>query len=452
MNLEKLIIPMQVDAQQAEKGLSNMTKGLIGVGAAAAVAAAAVVGMAVGIAKGLESCVNAALDYGEAVDGISESTGMAGESASVLVLLAKKTGVSVEALNKSFMIFSKTIVDSNGKLGKAGLQLKKLGVQVFDANGNIRDLKKLWGEAADALNKMPDGPEKTLAIINLFGKGGMELFDMIANGGTDALKSIELLGASMGLLWSSEQVARMENFGFQMNELKLIWQGLGIMVGSEVVNVILPFVQEFVGWLNKPDAAGNTPLSIATDTLKSVLSGLSGQVGDGRWLTDFLASVSEYFSMPVGHGNMTQFALDMDKIATSIKTISDNIAAGKAAIDWFFNLKFPQWMIDWGNLERSGGGISSVATWITNLNQAFQDWMRGGYGGGGEGGGGGGVNFSPLKTNFDSQFVAPAKLSAQALATNMQTVLTNAINAVKPAFISVSIILELRDLPQVVHS
>ena len=73
-----------------------------------------------------------------------------------------------------------------GGLGKSGQALADLGIDYHDASGNIKSANVLFQEVSDKMGPMEDGLNKTQLMMDIFGKSGKEMGDLLgaaANGG-----------------------------------------------------------------------------------------------------------------------------------------------------------------------------------------------------------------------------------------------------------------------------
>lgn len=209
MNLETLVLPLQVSSSAFNSALKVATAGV-----AAAVAA-------MGLA------IKATFDWANDLDKLGDVMGGTNTELAALNFVARKSGVSVDALAKGTVILSKGLVDAKGKLDTTGKALKEWGVNVFDANGALKDQTTLMGDIATKYGEFSTQQEKVNFLTEVFGRSGAELVDffdtLAAEGGIDAVtKKVEALGLAI-------DPNRYEQFNRNLEEMKLI--GLGLAVG-----------------------------------------------------------------------------------------------------------------------------------------------------------------------------------------------------------------------------
>lgn len=230
--MDKETVKTSSKVSNAFKGMSNIIAG----------AGIAVSGFAA-------TAIKSAMDWGNAVDDLADKTGMAGEEASKLLYIAKSVGVGTEEANMMFARFSRTIYNSADAMAKASAAgqasddiLSKLGVSAVDlSTGAMRDTVDIFQDVKDKLNDMSDGWQKTAYEMELFGRSGTDMHDMLSMSRED-MEKVVTKAKAMGLIISSETAAAWEKFERQLNATKGTMTGIGITIGNEM----LPKLQEML--------------------------------------------------------------------------------------------------------------------------------------------------------------------------------------------------------------
>ena len=132
----------------------------------------------------------------------------------------------------------------SGALGKAGTVI----TSTLTEKGPLKSSIQLLKDVSDKLADMPDGLEKSELMMQLFGKSGKEMSDVInsiAKGGLDeAAKKAKLFGLAIGDDGVSAAVKAKNSFA----ELELMGQGLAVTLGTQLMPVIMPLIQQFLLW------------------------------------------------------------------------------------------------------------------------------------------------------------------------------------------------------------
>jgi len=196
-NLDALL-RIKTDVQGANQ-IVALNRGLQGVQQTAAGASVAMRGMAgssalltsslgallpLMSAAGLVGLVKGAIDAGDAMNDLSQRTGVSVEALSKFKKAAATSGTDIDNVAKSLGRLSKGMFEAatTGK-GKAADALNALGISAKDAAGNIKSADAVTIEIADRFKAMPDGVTKTALAMALFGKSGDDMIPMLNMGG-----------------------------------------------------------------------------------------------------------------------------------------------------------------------------------------------------------------------------------------------------------------------------
>jgi len=196
-NLDALL-RIKTDVQGANQ-IVALNRGLQGVQQTAAGASVAMRGMAgssalltsslgallpLMSAAGLVGLVKGAIDAGDAMNDLSQRTGVSVDALAKFKKAAATSGTDIDNVAKSLGRLSKGMFEAatTGK-GKAADALNALGISAKDAAGNIKSADAVTLEIADRFKAMPDGVTKTALAMALFGKSGAEMIPMLNMGG-----------------------------------------------------------------------------------------------------------------------------------------------------------------------------------------------------------------------------------------------------------------------------
>ena len=96
---------------------------------------------------------------------------------------AELVDTDVEAIAKSHVKLEKTMLTASKGTGASAEAFEKLGVQITDANGNLRDGDTVWQETIAALGEMENETERDALAMTLMGKSAANLNPLIEDGG-----------------------------------------------------------------------------------------------------------------------------------------------------------------------------------------------------------------------------------------------------------------------------
>jgi hypothetical protein len=184
------VTALQSKFKQVESAANSLTSriGPLG-GALGALAPVATVG-------GLAALVGKTIEAGDALNDMSQRTGVSVEALAKFKKAAATSGTDIDAVASSLVKLSKGLFNIGGKGDRVGPALERLGISAKDAAGNLKTADQITLEVANAFKAMPDGVEKTATALDLFGKAGANMIPMLNEGGTaiEAL-SVKMTGA-----------------------------------------------------------------------------------------------------------------------------------------------------------------------------------------------------------------------------------------------------------------
>lgn len=152
------------------------------VGATMATAFAAVTAAAVAAGKALVECTTNAAAYADDVLTTSTVTGIATDKLQGYMYAAELVDVATDTLTKSMakQIKSMKAVQDGTKLSVEAYE--KLGVEVMNADGTLRDSDEVYWEVIDALGKIDNETERDALAMQILGKSAQELNPLIEAG------------------------------------------------------------------------------------------------------------------------------------------------------------------------------------------------------------------------------------------------------------------------------
>jgi len=198
-------------------------------------------------AAGLVAYTKSIIDATDALDQMSERTGVSVEDLGRLQYAAKLSGVESEQLGKSLQALSGEIVAAAGGSETAIAKFKRLGVSVQDTTTKqIRPANDVLLDLADAFSNLPEGAERSARAAEIFGaKLGGVMVPFLAQGrtGIQALgDEIERLG---GLMTSGTAKAAAE-FNDNLDRLKTTSSAAGISIANALLPTLNKLTTEFL--------------------------------------------------------------------------------------------------------------------------------------------------------------------------------------------------------------
>ena len=192
--------------------------------------------------------VGAANDWAGKLDSLQDVLGTTADDSAALMVAIRGVGGDTDAITGQFAKLTTGIFDAKGGLSTSGVAMEKLGIAFRDSNGQLLPTTDLIKNIADRLALMPDGLEKTDAMMTLFGKSGKDMGDTmnaLANGGLEAAR---VKAQALGLTIGQDGVEKSLAMGRAMEDLQMVGQGLAVSLGSQLLPAIVPLIQKFAEW------------------------------------------------------------------------------------------------------------------------------------------------------------------------------------------------------------
>lgn len=333
------------------------------------------------VAQKTKAVSAAAAAFGAAMIGNAVS---AAKSSDELLTLSRNTGVSVEELQK--MEYASELVDVSldqmtGSLKKLVMKMSsgsdvfdKLGVSIYDANGEMRDVTDVWYDALRALSKVENETERDALAMEIFGKSAMDLSGIIDDGG-DALKKYGEEAEDAGLIMSKEAAEGAAELDDEIQKLKSTFKMSMTQMGASLAKQLLPALQKLADkvtkvlqWFSSLNGttqktilivaglvAAISPVAAIISKITSVVSGLSSAF---TFLTGPVGLVVAAIAAAIAIGvllykNWDTIKAKAQEIGTAIKNAWDNIKNKTSEV--------------WNNIR------SSVTSVVDNIRSSISD-------------------------------------------------------------------------------
>lgn len=282
-DLAKLVISLQADSARLQKDLDKAQSQINKFQAQAAasfrklVPTIDVYNVSKDLFKFLGSLTTGVIKVADEFSLLAQKTGISVEALSQLDFAAKQSGV--EDLATGLIKFNRSISEAAQGSRSQADAFKSLGINVKDANGNIKTSEALFLESAEALSKYRDGANKTAIVLDLFGKAGAELIPLL-NEGEEGIRKFREQADKLGLTLSTETAQAANDFNDALDTIKFSVAG----VGRQLVTDLAPKMREFADFISDPTTIASlskfgeaivTSLGAAVTTVAALTSGVT---------------------------------------------------------------------------------------------------------------------------------------------------------------------------------
>lgn len=220
---------------------------------------------------GFGAMIKGAIDSADAMRKMSQAAGLSVEQFSAFVHAGELSGVNTQELAQILGKLSKNMADTAANTGEAREAFKSLGINVKDANGNLKSSDALMLEIADKFAGMEDGAGKTALAMRLFGESGIKMIPML-NTGSNGIRQMADEARKLGLVISQETAAGAEAFNDNLTRMGAVSHG----IASNIAAQLLPTMTNLTDML--VEAAKDAELMdkaarVASTGLKLLVSG-----------------------------------------------------------------------------------------------------------------------------------------------------------------------------------
>lgn len=244
--MDKAARKAKSSAKDISASLGSMAKAA-GVGFIAAGTAAA---------AGVAALTRQSLQLMDNLDEVSAKLGIGTETLSKWGYAAKLSGTDLDSLSKGLAQLSKNMaagLDSGSSKGKL---FEALGIQLKDAQGNLRAVEDVLPELADRFKVLDNNATETALAMELLGKSGVDLLDFF-NRGKQGLDDLGNELERFGGVVTPEAAAEAARFYDELDRLKTAGQGLGILIAGRLAPALAESTSKLRELVTQGDLAAN---------------------------------------------------------------------------------------------------------------------------------------------------------------------------------------------------
>ncbi|MBK7978232.1 MAG: hypothetical protein IPK07_34955 [Deltaproteobacteria bacterium] len=281
-NLGTAITHAAEETQKANARWAAMKPTLTGVVDAAQAAGLAFGAFAGGVATvaGVSAKLTMeAAHIGESFNDLAIKTSTTVEALSRYDLAAKTADVSQETLAVGMRKLAQAAVEAGDDGSESAQAFKSLGVEVRDANGNIKPMGQLLQETTRALADAGDGAETMASAQQLLGRSAQD-FLPLAKMTKEELDDLAKASEELGLVWSTKDAAAADKLSDSVTVLGAGVKGLGLSIGRDLIPVAQQVVDESLSWLRANSELMRSGFKDWVFGVKQIIEGLAPLVRD----------------------------------------------------------------------------------------------------------------------------------------------------------------------------
>jgi Phage-related minor tail protein len=205
---------------------------------------AMVSGLAVGfIGDQLFQLAKGGLEYASSLGEVAKQVGVTSRTLQEYRYAATQVGISQEEMDKGLAKLTRTIGEA--ALGASGpaKAFATLGINIRDANGQIKEAGDLMPEIAERLKSVGSEAERQALLVDLFGKSGQKMATLM-EGGAKGVEGLRKEAQELGVVLSDKDIANADKTADKITALQ---QALKIKVSA----VVAENAEAIAGLVNK---------------------------------------------------------------------------------------------------------------------------------------------------------------------------------------------------------
>jgi len=210
------------------------------------------------------------VDQADALNDMSQKTGVAIETLSQFSTAAQKSGTSLEAVGKGIKNLSMQMVQASAGNKDSIKIFKALDIEVTNIDGSLRSASDIMMEVADVFGSLEDGATKSAIATKLFGKAGVEMIPML-NEGRQAI-------SDMQVVIDAQFAKAADKFNDKLVDMGNGMKSIFVTIGPS----LFKFFDDLSGAFKKVDSDGsaaNLLFKAFQDTLTIIVATAAGVVG-----------------------------------------------------------------------------------------------------------------------------------------------------------------------------
>lgn len=246
--IAKLFVTIGANTSEFQSKMQGLTGTLKTAGIGVATFGLAAAGAGLASAKAFASTA-------DAIDEMSQRTGLSTDLIQEFGYAAKLTGSSMEGFEGAIKKMQRSITAADPEVAGLQSELAKL------KGGEVGDQ---FAVIADMIQAVQDPTERAALAMEIFGKSGTDLIPMLSEGSVGLVKMIDEANA-LGIIMSEDAVKSGASFQDALDKLEMALGGVVNQVGSALIPILTPLIPLFM------DLIKALPLKEFGELLKNLL-------------------------------------------------------------------------------------------------------------------------------------------------------------------------------------
>ena len=164
---------------------------------------------------------------------------------------AKLVDVDVETIAKTHQKLGRNMANAADGSKKQTEAFEKLGVEIKNSDGSLRDADSVWQDSIAALGKMTNETERDALAMTLMGKSAADLNPLIQDGG-ETYKRVAETMKQYGLDFVDQKTLDQANdFNDKIDTIRAVGALAFQSLGAKIAGVLAPALEKVVGLVGR---------------------------------------------------------------------------------------------------------------------------------------------------------------------------------------------------------
>ncbi len=242
----QLMVRVSADTKRLQDGMKRAKRSVNGFNKTVSKNAKALKFHALAVAAavaGLGFLTKKIANTGDKLAKLSSRVNISVEKLSSYTLAAELAGSSLEGFAKGQQRLARAILEADQGLETYKRAFRELNIEVTDNAGNLKSSEQVFLEISDRFHAMEDGSAKTALAMQLMGRGGVEMINMLNQGSVAIQQNVEDT-KRLGAVWSTTAAKKAEAFNDSLTKMRTA-------IGSRLKDAftqVAPSLTNFINW------------------------------------------------------------------------------------------------------------------------------------------------------------------------------------------------------------
>jgi hypothetical protein len=200
-----------------------------------------------GLMAALGLTVRRSVSAGDALDKLSQRSGVAVEQLQELAYAAERSGATGEEFEAAIRSLTKNIGEAANGTGEALELFEALGVKLTDSAGKTRNVGDVYVELADKIAKIEDPAQRAAVAQKLMEEAGAKLVPSMLKGSA-GLAEMAARARELGIV-TAEQARASAELTDRMTDAGRALEGAGHAITAKLLPVVGPLIERFTSFI-----------------------------------------------------------------------------------------------------------------------------------------------------------------------------------------------------------